>query len=64
MYQPILVHTNIHKSPKIRDVTDHSLQHHTSVEMFQGGHIITEVRHDELGSWVTSGFQQLLTNVL
>jgi hypothetical protein len=34
------------------------------LEMFQGRHIITELRHDELGTWITPGFQQLLTNIL
>ena len=30
--------------------------------MFQGRHIITEVRHDKLGTWITPGFQRTYVN--
>ena len=52
MHQPILMHADVDKRAKIRDVGNHAFEHHAFAQVFNVLDAIAEGRCFELAAWV------------
>ena len=62
--QTVLVHSDIHKSTKVRDVGDRSFQNHARLQVFDVIHAFLEFGGFELRSRIPSWLVQFFENVL
>ena len=63
MDQSVLVHSDIHKHPKIYDIPDRALQYHALFQILHIQHICPQDRPRHFFSWIASRLFQLLYNI-
>src|SRR5262249_46228069 len=64
VYQTILVHSDVDEGSKVGDVRYSTFQNHVDFQVRNLFDILTEGRNNKLVTRVTTGFQQLLLDII